>query len=359
MSTEDSHRDIGRYISILLSGEVPPELPFDAPCGSELNLLRNHMLHNFDERERMNRSIRLESDQIQVLEDSQRLYQEVFNRSVTGIIIVSEQGRIVDVNNATEGMLGYRADELRKLSLSDISLPQDRNIDAEMIVDLLEGRRTYYNIEKRYLRSDDILLWVLLTVFAVKQSNGSQSLVIMLEDISARKSAELHLEYVSTHDSLTDLYNRAFFDQEFHRIQFSQALPVSIMIVDVDGLKLLNDTKGHEAGDKLIVGVARILKEAFRGDDIVARIGGDEFAAILPETGELDVQHLLARIAKCRERHNTANPRNAVEFSVGVATSLKGTDAQAVFKLADERMYADKIQRKAARKAAEELAAQS
>ncbi len=339
--------DTGYYLEQLAEGVIPQEVPATVSFSAQLNTLRERMALCAKERERLSRSLVHETEHSQKLEDRQQLYREIFCRTVTGIMIVSSTGDILDGNDALEGLLGYRVDELIELNLADITLPQDHAVDAEMMSDLLEGRRTYYNIEKRYIRGDDILLWVLLTVFVVQNASGTPSVVIMLEDISARKSAELHLEYVSTHDSLTGLYNRAFFDLEFNRLQFSLALPVSIMVIDVDGLKKINDSKGHEAGDKLIISVAKVLKEAFRGDDIVARIGGDEFAAILPETDEDGAQHLLERINKCRERYNMANLRNPVSFSVGVATSLKGTDAQAVFKRADERMYADKAERKA------------
>lgn len=349
--TNDSRLDVGRYLVQMSSGIIPDDIPEEVPHSAELNVLRCHMQRCAQERACLSQSLSLEEHHNRLLADRHNLYREIFCRTVTGIMVVSSQGKILEGNGALEGMLGYRVEELAQLTLADITLPQDYTADAELMADLLEGRRTYYNIEKRYIRRDDILLWVLLTVFVVQNSDGSQSLVIMLEDISARKSAELHLEYVSTHDSLTGLYNRSFFDQEFHRLQFSLALPVSIMMVDVDGLKTINDTKGHDAGDKLIINVAKVLKEAFRGDDIVARIGGDEFAAILPETDENGAQHLLERIHKCRERYNTANQCNQISFSTGVATLTNGSGAQAALKRADEQMYADKVARKAQRAA--------
>lgn len=216
-----------------------------------------------------------------------------------------------------------------------------------MISDLVEGRRTYFNVEKRYVRSDGIALWVLLTVFAVTSDFDTPLIITMLEDISARKSAELHLQHVSTHDSLTGLYNRTYFDSEFNRLQNGLQLPVSIVIVDVDGLKVINDTKGHDAGDHLIICVAKVLQEALSGEGILARIGGDEFALLLPKTDEAAADQAVVRIRSCQERFNHAMPRYQVHFSVGVATAIRGSDIPETFKRADAQMYADKVMRKA------------
>lgn len=339
---------ISNALERIASGEMPEQLSESIGCYRELVTVATRVRADQEERERLQQELIKEVSATLLLVDSEHLYKEVFNKSVTAIVIAAEDGSILDANNAAEGMLGYRIEELKRFHVADIALPDDHGSDDELIRDLLDGRRLYYNIEKRYVRNDGILLWVLLTTFAVYGDAGTPNLVHMFEDISARKSAEQYLQHISTHDALTGLYNRAFFDVEFNRLQFGLSLPVSIVMIDVDGLKKLNDTKGHDAGDYLIIGVAAILKEAFRGDDIVARIGGDEFAAILFETGETEAEKVIKRIRKCQERYNNSAPRCQAHFSIGVATAVRGMDIQATFKEADARMYADKVQRKAA-----------
>ena len=339
---------LSKALEGIASGKIP-ELKSEAlSCYHELVAVATRVQADKEELERLQQELTRETSVARLLADSEHLYREVFAKSVIAIVIATEDGGILDANSAAEGMLGYRIEELKQFHLTDIALPDDHGSDVELIRDLLDGRRLYYNIEKRYVRNDGILLWVMLTTFAVYGETGTPSLVHMFEDISARKSAEQYLQHVSTHDALTGLYNRAFFDVEFNRLQFGLALPVSIVVIDVDGLKKLNDTKGHEAGDYLIIGVAAILKEAFRGDDIVARIGGDEFAAILFETGETEAGKVIERIRKCQKRYNNSTPRYQAYFSIGVATAVRGMDIQATFKEADARMYADKVQRKAA-----------
>lgn len=296
--------------------------------------------------EQLKNQLALEKAKSAAADESNRLYREIFYKSVTGIMILSESGQILDVNNEIQSMLGYMADEFATFNLADISMPEDFGTDEDLIKDLLEGRRTYYNIEKRYVRSDGIPLWMLLTAFVINIDDNRRLLINMLEDISARKSDELHLQHISSHDSLTGVYNRSYFDSEFNCLQSGMLMPVSIIVIDVDGLKQVNDTRGHGAGDFLIKNVAKVLKEAVRGDDLLARIGGDEFCILLPETDDHGAHAVVEHIHKCQQRFNTTQPEYAVNFSIGVATALKGSEIPAVFKTADERMYADKQLRK-------------
>lgn len=110
-------------------------------------------------------------------------------------------------------------------------------------------------------------------------------IISIVRDITRRKAAEEKLRFSSNHDALTGLYNRAYFDEELGRINLGRKFPAIIMVADVDRLKEFNDRFGHAIGDELIRRAAAVLKEAFRFEDIVARIGGDEFCALLPETG--------------------------------------------------------------------------
>ncbi len=173
-------------------------------------------------------------------------------------------------------------------------------------------------------------------------------------DITERKMMEKTLQeneerfkQMSFHDKLTGLYNRTYFAEEMARLgsDLSRSGPVSIISFDVDGMKVVNDTLGHQAGDDLLKAAAGIISTPFRKMDILARIGGDEFCAVLPGA---DYQVASARkneIAKLIEAYNEKNPTVSISISLGIATS-KGTEEETIYNIyqrADENMYENKM----------------
>ena len=161
-------------------------------------------------------------------------------------------------------------------------------------------------------------------------------------DISDRKKAEEKIKYLSFHDSLTGLYNRAYFDEEIRRLDTARQLPITIVMGDVNGLKVINDAYGHEKGDLFLKKIADILRDTFRKEDIVSRWGGDEFISILPNTYEKDTKDIINRIKKmCIERSTADMP---LSISIGVASKkLPEEDMDSVLKEAEDKMYKCKL----------------
>ncbi|AMV73783.1 response receiver sensor diguanylate cyclase, PAS domain-containing [Desulfuromonas sp. DDH964] len=160
-------------------------------------------------------------------------------------------------------------------------------------------------------------------------------------DITESKETEASLRYESTHDALTGLYNRAFFDEELERLARGRKFPLSIVTADVNGLKKINDTLGHPAGDKLIQLAARVILEGFRADDIVARTGGDEFVVLLPATDCAVAETAVARI-----RHSPEFRNGLVAIAFGIACAGNEEQLAEALKLSDGRMYQDKSSQK-------------
>jgi len=165
----------------------------------------------------------------------------------------------------------------------------------------------------------------------------------MIQDYD-RSSEELF--HISTHDSLTGLYNRAFFDDEMKRFSSGRIAPVSVVMADVDDLKVCNDTYGHPVGDALIKATAQTLLDCFRSEDAVARIGGDEFAVLLPGVDAAQAEVAMKRVRSMAEKYETVAGGIPMSISLGCATAENPADLDAAFKHADQQMYLDKLARK-------------
>jgi len=169
----------------------------------------------------------------------------------------------------------------------------------------------------------------------------SEAFNTMVEKLDA---AMTNLVNLNTRDTLTGLYNRAYFDAEFGRLDHGRDFPVSIVMADLNGLKQVNDRHGHATGDVLIKKAADILKVAVRGGDMVARIGGDEFVITLPRTGVDSANVILSRIRACIAEQDGTGPE--VSLAVGAATAHYSGSMQQALTEADQRMYHDKSEYK-------------
>lgn len=167
-------------------------------------------------------------------------------------------------------------------------------------------------------------------------------------DITERKRYEEKLKYLSLHDQLTGLYNRAFFEEELNRLSDSREYPIAMISADLDDLKLINDTTGHQKGDQMLKAAAEVLKQSLRSSDILARVGGDEFVVILPRTDKKVGEDIIERLKENVTCYNREHAGLSLGFSMGVATAEdSSTPLTELFRQADDLMYQDKLQRSA------------
>jgi diguanylate cyclase (GGDEF)-like protein/PAS domain S-box-containing protein len=170
----------------------------------------------------------------------------------------------------------------------------------------------------------------------------------MIQDITERKLYEIKLQYISLHDQLTGLYNRNFFEEELVRLDNSRDYPITIVSADLDGLKLVNDTLGHVKGDEMLIDCANVLKKSLRQSDILARIGGDEFAAILLRTDAETGETICGRIRDSISSLKQSDSDLPLSLSLGMATaiSLEDSTLHELLKTADDYMYREKLYRR-------------
>lgn len=170
--------------------------------------------------------------------------------------------------------------------------------------------------------------------------------MIIIRDITERKKMEEQLKYLSLHDPLTGIYNRTYFEEEMKRLDSTRHLKLGVIICDLDGLKLVNDTLGHERGDALLVAAAQVIKDSIRLSDLAARIGGDEFAILVYENESIAVEKIYQRIREGVTQYNNEYLDLPLSISVGFAVNnKKSLNATSVFKEADDNMYREKLYR--------------
>ena len=156
-----------------------------------------------------------------------------------------------------------------------------------------------------------------------------------------RKDKEEEITYMSYHDSLTDLYNRRYFEEEFNRLNVARQLPITIILGDVDNLKLINDNFGHKKGDELLIELSRILKASVREEDLVSRWGGDEFGIILPNTDHQTAEQVIKRIEKGCQASDLKPFPPSISLGFAVKTEVEQS-LDEIFAAAENKMYQNK-----------------
>ncbi len=250
--------------------------------------------------------------------------------------------RVIDVNQQTLEMFGADSKETLLKQIGKVFRGEMHESFAEQLLDLWEGRLFQQREVVNYsLTGEAVHIHMQFSILEERRDDWSMVL-LSLVDITARKKAEAYLEYLGQHDVLTQLRNRAFYVEELNRITRKGPYPLGVVVIDMNGLKLINDDAGHAAGDAMLRRVGEVLGKAVDVPACAARIGGDEFSVLLPGADERSVQATVDRINSLLELNNQFYPGTPLSLSMGVAIAYSGDQIEAAVNRADQAMYAEK-----------------
>ncbi len=325
----------------LESGEMEKEV-VPGKTDSEIDYLELHAYPIFDEN---NEEITGIVEFVRDITDRKQQKRELeltkfaIDRADLIVMRTTSEGEVKYANETTVKKLGYSKDELIGIRGEDFIAEADYVDREKFWQKIKESESIVYEREMITKNGEKFPAEITSQYYQYEEEEFE---FVFARDITERKNKEQEIQYLLYRDPLTDLYNRRFIQEEMQRLDTERQLPISIIMVDINGLKIINDSFGHDKGDELLVKTAELLQETVREEDILARYGGDEFVVLLPQTSEKFARKIVKRIKdKCQK---TRNEELTISIGAGVATKeKKHKSLEDILNQADDNMYKDKL----------------
>ncbi|TDP96854.1 PAS domain S-box-containing protein/diguanylate cyclase (GGDEF)-like protein [Halanaerobium saccharolyticum] len=273
-------------------------------------------------------------------------YAELIENLPVGVMIEDQNGRILKVNKTMEKISGYSREELIKRTVFETVVPDNQEeVARKNIEKILNGELMIHELPSANSRGEE--RFIRLQERKITLPNNEVGIISIQSDITDKIKSEEKIKYASYHDSLTDLYNRSYLENKIQNLNQKNRFPVALIMADLNGLKLVNDTYGHNEGDKLLKKMAAILKDSCRDTDLIARWGGDEFVILLPETDCEAVKKIIERInKKIADTFLEFEDGSRLPLSAALGYGVKKHYFEDVFEILDEaesKMYKNKL----------------
>ena len=299
----------------------------------ELELYAEQLAANEEE-------LRVQYEQIyeneQKLSKSEEKSRAIIQAIPDVLFIINFEGVFIDCEVSDDNMLLMPKQLFIGKTIAEV-MPKEISREAYEKLNLVSKSGNLHSFEYKLIDKGIVGYYEIRMV-----KNGENEVLAILRDITRSKELERSLEYLSYNDQLTGLKNRRFYEEELKRLDVKENLPLTIVLGDVNGLKLINDSFGHVTGDELIKKVAEIIKKGCRSEDIVARLAGDEFVILLLKTDADKTRQIIKNINNLTQKEKVQNIDISISFGYETKKYVE-EDNQEIFRKAEDYMYKKKL----------------
>ncbi|WP_321302006.1 HD domain-containing phosphohydrolase [uncultured Sphaerochaeta sp.] len=282
---------------------------------------------------------------IAALKKSEQQFKTIFEKAPIGMSLTNlRTGEIQRINQSYLDILGYTREEMLGHTWAEFSHPEDVEMSNQITQKMFSGEEDSFAFDKRFLKKDGSTIWANLSLCVFSEDAlVDRSSLCMTVDITKRKLAEKRILYASTHDALTDLYDRMEFERIISNMSLEGNLPLSVVFADMNRLRIINEAFGREQGNRILKQVATLLRETFPDCSTLFRVGGDEFALLLPGYTAKECEPCLEEVA---ERVSTFRVMDAVAPSISFGLYVvedASFDLNEAVKLAEKHLATQKL----------------